>query len=55
VRAIRAVSTHTSTRGVIENKKPQDNRWLTRIIIAVASLLVVGVVGLVYVLVSHNL
>ncbi|HEY4268933.1 MAG TPA: hypothetical protein VGM94_12155 [Galbitalea sp.] len=45
VRAIRAVSTHTSTRGVIESKKPQSNRLLT-IGIAAASVLVVGVVGL---------
>jgi hypothetical protein len=54
VRAIRAVSTHTSTRGVIENKKPQNNRWLTRVIIGVSTLLVVGVGLLVYVLVTHT-
>jgi len=45
VRAIRAVSTHTSTRGVIESKKPQSNRLLT-IGITAASVLVIGVVGL---------
>jgi hypothetical protein len=45
VRAIRAVSTHTSTRGVIESKRPQSNRMPTIMIIA-ASVLAVGVVGL---------
>jgi hypothetical protein len=55
VRAIRAVSTHTSTRGVIESKRPQSNRLLTGIIIA-ASVLVVGVVGLlVYAFVTKQL
>jgi hypothetical protein len=55
VRAIRAVSTHTSTRGVIENRKPQDNRWLTRVIIGVSVLLVIGVGGLIYAIVTHNI
>jgi len=45
VRAIRAVSTNTSTRGVIETKRPQGNRLLTGVIIA-ASVLCVGLVGL---------
>ena len=55
VRAIRAVSTHTSTRGVIESKRPQSNRLLTGIIIA-ASVLVVGVVGLlVFAFINHQL
>lgn len=45
VRAIRAVSTSTSTRGVIETKRPQGNRLLTGVII-VASVLCVGLVGL---------
>jgi hypothetical protein len=45
VRAIRAVSTSTSTRGVIETKRPQGNRLLTAVII-VASVLCVGLVGL---------
>jgi hypothetical protein len=45
VRAIRAVSTSTSTRGVIETKRPQGNRMLT-VVIAVASVLCVGLVGL---------
>ncbi len=55
VRAIRAVSTHTSTRGVIESKRPQSNRLLTGIIIT-ASVLVVGVVGLlVYAFVTKQL
>jgi hypothetical protein len=49
VRAIRAVSTHTSTRGVIANAKPKGNRGLTVLIVAavgmtvaVATLLVLG-------------
>jgi hypothetical protein len=45
VRAVRAVSTNTSTRGVIETKRPQGNRLLTAVII-VASTLCVGLVGL---------
>lgn len=45
VRAIRAVSTTTSTRAVIETKRPQGNRLLTGVIIA-ASVLCVGLVGL---------
>jgi hypothetical protein len=45
VRAIRAVSTHTSTRGVIESKRPQGNRMTTVMIVA-ASVLAVAVVGL---------
>jgi hypothetical protein len=45
VRAIRAVSTSTSTRAVIETKRPQGNRLLTGVIIA-ASVLCVGLVGL---------
>jgi hypothetical protein len=39
------VSTNTSTRGVIETKRPQGNRLLTAVII-VASTLCVGLVGL---------
>jgi len=55
VRAIRAVSTHTSTRGVIESKRPQSNRVLSAIIIT-ASVLVVAVVGLlVYAVVSGQI
>jgi hypothetical protein len=45
IRAIRAVSTNTSTRGVIETKKPTGTRMLTAVII-VASVLCVGLVGL---------
>jgi hypothetical protein len=45
IRAIRAISTNTSTRGVIETKRPQGNRMLTAVI-AVASVLCVGLVGL---------
>jgi hypothetical protein len=45
VRAVRAVSTNTSTRGVIETKRPQGNRMLTAVII-VGSTLCVGLVGL---------
>jgi hypothetical protein len=46
VRAVRAVSTNTGTRGVIETKRPQGNRMLT-VVIAVAGVLCVGLVGLV--------
>jgi hypothetical protein len=46
VRAIRAISSNTSTRGVIETKKPQGNRLLTAIIIT-ASVLAVGLLGVV--------
>jgi hypothetical protein len=45
VRAIRAISSNTSTRGVIETKKPQGNRALTAVIV-VAGVLCVGLVGL---------
>ena len=45
VRAIRAISSNTSTRGVIETKKPQGNRLLTAVII-VAAVLCVGLLGL---------
>jgi hypothetical protein len=45
VRAIRAISSNTSTRGVIETKKPQGNRLLTGVIIT-ASVLCVGLLGL---------
>ncbi|WBU38977.1 hypothetical protein [Homoserinibacter sp. YIM 151385] len=51
VRAIRAVSTHTSTRGVIAQTKPRGNRALTILIVAAAGMaVVVGtllVVGLI--------
>jgi hypothetical protein len=45
VRAIRAISTNTGTRGVIESKRPSGNRGLTAIII-VASVLCIGLVGI---------
>ena len=45
VRAIRAISSNTSTRGVIETKKPQGNRMLTAVIV-VAGVLCVGLIGL---------
>ncbi|MCU1508298.1 MAG: hypothetical protein JWQ12_563 [Glaciihabitans sp.] len=48
VRAIRAVSTHTGSHGVIAAKKPQGNRVLTAMIIT-ASVLAVGVLGLLVV------
>jgi hypothetical protein len=48
VRAIRAISSNTSTRGVIENKKPQGNRLLT-VGIIVASALAVGLLGVLVV------
>jgi hypothetical protein len=51
VRAVRAVSSHTSTRNVIVSKKPVGNRALTALIVSAAgmavvvvSLLVVGIV-----------
>ena len=45
IRAIRAVSTHTSTRGMMLNTKPRGNRSLTVLIIVTAALAVgVGVV-----------
>ena len=44
VRAVRAISSNTSTRGVIETKKPQGNRLLTAVII-VAGVLCVGLLG----------
>lgn len=45
VRATRAVSTHTSTHGVIHQNKPGTNRILT-VLIVTASVLAVGVIGL---------
>ena len=45
VRAIRAISSNTSTRGVIETKRPQGNRMLT-VVIVVAAGLCVGLLGL---------
>lgn len=45
VRATRAVSTHTSTHGVIQANKPGNNRMLTVLLIT-ASVLAVGVVAL---------
>jgi hypothetical protein len=45
VRAIRAISSNTSTRGVIETKKPQGNRLLTAVIVVAAGLCV-GLLGL---------
>jgi len=48
VRAIRAVSTHTSSQGIIANRKPQSNRLLTVMVIS-SAVLFVAVVGLVIV------
>ena len=45
VRAIRAVSTHTSGRGVIHANKPHGNRMLTVLLIT-ASAMAAGVVAL---------
>lgn len=47
VRAIRAVSTHASTRGAVEGKKPRGNSRLTMILAASAAAMAVGVVVLV--------
>ncbi|MEO5921023.1 MAG: hypothetical protein ABIQ01_07760 [Pseudolysinimonas sp.] len=41
VRAIKAVSTHTSSRGVIQNVKPKGTRGLTALIIAATGMAVV--------------
>jgi hypothetical protein len=41
VRAIRAVSTHTSSRGVITTMKPKGTRGLTALIIAATSMAVI--------------
>jgi hypothetical protein len=46
VRAIRAISSNTSTRAVIETKKPQGNRMLTAVIV-VGAVLVVALLGFV--------
>jgi hypothetical protein len=55
VRAVRAVSTNTSTRGVIETRRPQGNRMLTAVII-VAGVLCVGLVSLlIYALATNKL
>jgi hypothetical protein len=45
VRAIRAVSTHTSSNGMVTSKKPQGNRMLTGMVV-LASTMAVGVAGL---------
>ena len=45
VRAIRAVSTHTSGRGVIHANKPHGNRLIVLVFVATA-ILAVGVVGM---------
>jgi hypothetical protein len=55
VRAIRAVSTHTSSRGVIQQpQKPQTNRLLT-IGVITACVLAAGVVGLLAVYIISTL
>ena len=41
VRAIKAVSTHTSSRGVIQTVKPKGTRGLTALIIAATGMAVV--------------
>ncbi len=47
VRAIKAVSTHTSTRGVMEAKRPKGNSRLPLILGVAATVMAVGVVVLV--------
>jgi len=47
VRAIRAVSTHTSTRGVMDARKPKGNSRLPIILGVTGAVLVVGIVALV--------
>lgn len=45
VRAVRAVSTHTSSHGVIATSKPHGNRLVTALLI-IAPIMAVGVIGL---------
>lgn len=45
VRAIRAVSTHTSSQGIIGNRKPQSNRLLTFMVVS-CGVLLLAVIGL---------
>ncbi len=47
MRAIKAVSTHTSTRGVMEAKRPKGNSRLPLILGVAATVMAVGVVVLV--------
>ena len=54
VRAIRAVSTHTSSNGLITSKKPQGNHMLTVLVVSSSALAVV-VVGLLVAGVSSGL
>jgi len=54
VRAVRAVSTHTSSRGVIVAAKPHGNRLLTAALIT-ASVMAVGVGGLLVAGFAFNL
>ncbi len=54
VRATRAVSTHTATRGIIQPKRPKTNRLLTALAIT-ASALAVGVVALLVIGVLNGL
>ena len=55
VRAIRAVSTHTSSRGVIQTAKPQSNRALMTAGVITLGVLIVGVVGLLAVYIITTL
>ncbi len=54
VRAIRAVSTHTSARGVIHANKPHGNRLIVVVFVATA-ILAVGVVGMLVASLAFNL
>jgi hypothetical protein len=54
VRAIRAVSTHTSSNGLITSKKPQGNHMLTVLVVSSSALAVV-VLGLLVAGVSSGL
>ena len=54
VRAIRAVSTHTSSRGVIHANKPHGNRMIVVVFVATA-VLAVGVVGMLVASLFMNL
>ncbi|MFW8745811.1 hypothetical protein, partial [Mesorhizobium japonicum] len=55
VRAVRAVSSHTSTRNVIAAKKPAGNRGLTALIVSAAAMAAVVVTLLVVGLVTNVL
>ena len=54
VRAIRAVSTHSGSRGVIHANKPHGNRLIT-LVFVVTAVLAVAVVGMLVASISLGL